>query len=1285
MREETVSSKYRFTYATSRWWSRASSIGVRVVGTVVICAVVACALPVGLLVAQDDIERIPNPFDDAATTFGDTFGNATTSSDYEASQNAGSAKAARSGVRIELQGDFRKASELARLEQRPMLAVFGADWCSWCRKLEGELESKDADAILKRWVVVKVDVDDEPALVEQLGVSALPSLRVLGKDQTAIASKEGYLPLVELEMWLTDHLVTADPTIQRVLYASGKLDATSLQQLKEFLGNRAPDLRVAAQERLSNDRIGAAGFVVDILRTGSLAQQLSAIDILRRWKAPVDLLDPWQPETMSNAAIDKLVEWLRNEADSSQPEDVDAEVSEMIEVDPIVVADLMRELLDESIVDRKAVLARATQLGTTVIPDLRLRLADSDALSDQQRTALRELLYRILVGPRVRLEQTTLLVALSSLDAETHRQAASAILDFVTSQDQLLVDELSNDSDPLVRELAVAKLQQLGALQEPQRLQRLLGDTSPSVRTAVLRQLAEHPNDKSIETLVSYLGEETDEDLLVYATKTLGQLGSTGKAESALITLVGNTGWRIRAATLDAITERIAQSDQNVFSFSGSSRQSHVSGPLAEAILKSMEDSDPFVAQKAVGLLPKIISKESAPSLLNYLQSHPQRLTSIDAEISEYQRDELFLPLVEHAQLLLKGEATEQVAIAAAVIAKLAPTKLRNVLPELLSSTDRRTRLSGIGGLLASLREQRITELEERSQAFLTARFSRIEMEPWHPVPESFLVIPKAMKRSSQADGPSTQLAQQAIELEPGGGVDKEGSSLFDDFFGTESASIASVITDEGEPPEEVMDADVIAETKSPENLDLADQLFGELPPSSASKPTKIEPKPKRTVNNLPSAWLTEWYSADQQSSRPKWISECVEIIDGSLQSFGTTADDETSAAERQNEVQWLRLALLACGELDQAEFLDYSLLDEVEQSKWLINALPWLPESKRLEFLRAAQLDFTNWKEPAIQDVLQAATEIDSREVLDWLVQEYSSTAERSANDLPLISDLVMRTLYGTLIEQRSTSFSSDELKSKDEAFTDFAPSTGQLPNREQAVESLYQLYISSDDPLVRSVILNALSRIDHRLATLTAVGRIASAESYDVVVEVSLAIALADQIVSSGDRAVLFLGHSLPEVRRAAMERLTSSSYEFLHERMQLGAALVYDYEEELPGLWYVRRQFDASVLTSDLVGTDTELKQFAKILRLTSSSATAESLDEFISSDEKQRTLVVAALAKAERTDPAALDYYRKSTGSLESPELIYAMLRNLRGDEIQSVRNQMRKQYGSGALQ
>lgn len=69
--------------------------------------------------------------------------------------------------------DLEQALAAARSSQRPVLVVFGANWCQDCRALDTALKTpKNAELIAKEFVLVKVDVgnfDRNLPLAEQYG------------------------------------------------------------------------------------------------------------------------------------------------------------------------------------------------------------------------------------------------------------------------------------------------------------------------------------------------------------------------------------------------------------------------------------------------------------------------------------------------------------------------------------------------------------------------------------------------------------------------------------------------------------------------------------------------------------------------------------------------------------------------------------------------------------------------------------------------------------------------------------------------------------------------------------------------------------------------------------------------------------------------------------------------------------------------------------------------------------------------------------------------------------
>lgn len=85
---------------------------------------------------------------------------------------------------LQWQTDVQRALWQARQQRKPLLVVFGAPWCRFCKKLEQETLAHPplADYLNRQYVPLHVDVDQQPELAKQLGVKSLPATVLLGPD-----------------------------------------------------------------------------------------------------------------------------------------------------------------------------------------------------------------------------------------------------------------------------------------------------------------------------------------------------------------------------------------------------------------------------------------------------------------------------------------------------------------------------------------------------------------------------------------------------------------------------------------------------------------------------------------------------------------------------------------------------------------------------------------------------------------------------------------------------------------------------------------------------------------------------------------------------------------------------------------------------------------------------------------------------------------------------------------------------------------------------------------------
>lgn len=100
--------------------------------------------------------------------------------------------------------DDRSFADVGDRSSLPVLVDLWAPWCGPCRMVSPALEQLAAEQA-GRLKLVKVNVDDSPAISQRFAVQGIPTLLVL-RDGEVIARQTGAAPLEALRTWLTTAL-----------------------------------------------------------------------------------------------------------------------------------------------------------------------------------------------------------------------------------------------------------------------------------------------------------------------------------------------------------------------------------------------------------------------------------------------------------------------------------------------------------------------------------------------------------------------------------------------------------------------------------------------------------------------------------------------------------------------------------------------------------------------------------------------------------------------------------------------------------------------------------------------------------------------------------------------------------------------------------------------------------------------------------------------------------------------------------------------------------------------
>lgn len=96
------------------------------------------------------------------------------------------------------------ALRTAAVENRPIVVFVTAKWCGFCRKMERETLANPqvARKLRDSFVVLMIDADEQPNLVERMRIEGFPSTLVFSPSGKLRDRATGYLSPAEASQWL---------------------------------------------------------------------------------------------------------------------------------------------------------------------------------------------------------------------------------------------------------------------------------------------------------------------------------------------------------------------------------------------------------------------------------------------------------------------------------------------------------------------------------------------------------------------------------------------------------------------------------------------------------------------------------------------------------------------------------------------------------------------------------------------------------------------------------------------------------------------------------------------------------------------------------------------------------------------------------------------------------------------------------------------------------------------------------------------------------------------------
>jgi thioredoxin-related protein len=100
--------------------------------------------------------------------------------------------------------NFSEAIDASQKYNKNVFVYFGAEWCSWCKKMKSEVlfEKEVRENLNKEYIICILDIDQESKEAKKFKVSSVPAYMIIDSSESIVEKTSGYKPKDEFLNWL---------------------------------------------------------------------------------------------------------------------------------------------------------------------------------------------------------------------------------------------------------------------------------------------------------------------------------------------------------------------------------------------------------------------------------------------------------------------------------------------------------------------------------------------------------------------------------------------------------------------------------------------------------------------------------------------------------------------------------------------------------------------------------------------------------------------------------------------------------------------------------------------------------------------------------------------------------------------------------------------------------------------------------------------------------------------------------------------------------------------------